>query len=60
MRIRNNGEMPYYRRVPKKITKDIWYYENPKSLTVVVYIDHKCVQFNLSKSRLKKIVGRMK
>jgi len=51
--------MPYYRRVPKKITEDIWYYENPKSVTVVVYIDHKHVEFNLSKSRLKKIVGRM-
>ena len=61
MRTRNNdaGDMPYYRQVPKKITEDIWYYENPRSMTIVVQTRSNTVSFNLSKSRLQKIVRRM-
>ena len=57
--MRKGKELRYFRLLPKNIAKDIWYYENPRSITVIVYVDNKHVHFNMSKCRLKKILNRM-
>lgn len=48
-----------FRCKPTNITKDIWYYENSRSISVVVWIGHERTEFRIRKAQLKKILSRM-
>ena len=48
-----------FRLKPTDVTKDIWYYENPRSITIIVWIENRHTEFCIRKSQLKKILSRM-